>query len=229
MKLLDVPHYSQVDSIDCQAACAAMVLDYWDDRKDGGSAERIARLLEEFSFGFRPQTGHLPPAITGLVALVVARKGFSVDFYSKNPDGGGFEGLKFLKNQTYGFADDDVTAYAKLASSITTGGASKNLTVHTSGMTEYDIEHAINAGKPVVVIVDVKILKRDYPRHDNHAVVITGSDDTFVAIRDPADREAHRTYDRATFFEAHRNTKTDCDAYVISGSGWYRRFRLFLR
>ncbi len=45
-----------------------------------------------------PESGEIPPAITGLVALAIAKSGLTVDFYSKNADGGGISGLNFLKN-----------------------------------------------------------------------------------------------------------------------------------
>jgi hypothetical protein len=215
MRTIKVPHYKQMTPSDCQAACAAMVLDYFAARSDGGTPERLAELMDEFSFGFRPESGRSPPAITGLVAITVAKKGFSVAFYSKCPDGGGPEGLAFLRNLPYEFTEGDLESYAALARSKVTDATEHGVTVHDSGMSEQDVELAISKGQPVVAIVDAKVLK-NHPQNDNHAVVITGINDSQVAIHDPADSTPDKHYDRSRFFEAHRQTGTDHDAYVVS-------------
>ena len=214
MRLIDAPHYVQGSNSDCQAACAAMIVDYWAQRDSGCDATRLRQLLEEFSFGFRPESGNIPPAITGLVALTLVRSGLSVEFNSDNPDGGGVEGLYFLK-AGWNFTESDVEKYAELATSLLTDADQPGLAIHRRAIREAEVESAIATGKPVVAIVDLEVLK-SWPRSANHAVVITGIDDDFVAIHDPADEAPHRQYSRELFFRAHYKTETDCDSYVAS-------------
>lgn len=215
MLTIDVPHYKQKGGSDCQAASAAMVLDKWGNRHDGGSTERLGRLFEEFSFGFRPKSGCLPPAITGLVAMAIADKGFTVDFYSKNSAGGGIEGLKFLIDGEYGFDTDDVADYAKHAAEIMRNASGAGVIVLAADESTAAIETAIAANKPVVAIVDVKILK-GARKKANHAVVIAGIDETSVSIQDSAHTMSNKIYSREKFFEAHWRTDTDYDMYIVS-------------
>ena len=214
MKLIRVPHYNQGGNSDCQAACAAMVIDYWRQQDSGCDATRLRQLLKDFSFGFRPESGEVPPAITGLVALAIARSGLSVDFNSNNPDGGGVVGLDFLKDG-WNFTQDDVIKYAEKATSLLADTKASRLSIHRGQMREDVIEAAIAAERPVVVIVELKILK-SRRKKANHAVVITGIDDDVVAIHDPADPTPHKEYPRELFFEAHRQAATDSDAYVVT-------------
>ena len=212
MKLLDVPHYNQVGRSDCQAACAAMLMDYWLGRENGGNAERINRLLESFSFGFRPESGKVPPAITGLVALAMAESGLLVDFYSKNPDGGGIGGLGFLADG-WDFTERDIKEYAELVTRLLADADQPGLSVHADAIGEGEIEAAVAVERPVVAIVDLRELK-SWDKSANHAVVITGIDDDFVAIQDPDDTTPHKRYPRELFFKAHYRVGTDCDVYI---------------
>jgi len=214
MKLIDVPHYNQAGRSDCQAACAAMVMDYWLGRDNDGGAERIKRLLESFALGFRPESGAIPPAITGLVAKAIAKNGFTINFYSANADGGGIEGLRFLI-EGWGFTEQDVVNYAEKAQTELRDASQVGLTIHENRISEIDVDTAIAAGHPVVAIVNLKALK-NWRNDANHAVVVTGIDQNEIAIHDPADEKAHRVYDRKAFFAAHWREETDYDAYVIT-------------
>ncbi len=212
---LNVPHYCQRDQSACQAACAAMLLDYWNNRTDGGTEERLSNLLDEFSFEFRPESGKIPPAITGLVAMAIAKFGFTVDFYSTNPDGGGIEGLRFLKDPPWEFTENDVEKYAEHARRVLARAPQAGVVINEHEIGESDVEGFIALKKPIVMIVDLQVLK-GWSNSANHAVVVTGIDADVVAIQDPDDPEPHKQYARNKFFAAHFRAETDCDAYIAA-------------
>jgi len=227
MKILDAPHYRQAGGSDCQAACAAMMMDYWTRRGDGGSEERLKALFEEFAFSFVPTEGDCP-AITGLVALTIAGKGFTVDFYSKNPDGGGTQGLAFLRKGDWNWPDSEIERYASHAQQILVNPPNNDVTTHNRCMTSQEIEQAINAGQPVVVVVDRGVLQR-IGKGPNHVYLITGIDADRIYVNDPAKESGLDEYDRESFLNAHRQDSTDHDAYVIRRRSCWRTCTAWLR
>ena len=99
MVILGVPHYRQLGQSGCQAACAAMMIDYQNREIRRADEARLTTLLKDFSFRFKPKNGEDAPAITGLVAHTLGKMGFTVSFYSRNPSGDGITGLQFLKSR----------------------------------------------------------------------------------------------------------------------------------
>jgi uncharacterized protein YvpB len=98
--------------------------------------------------------------------------------------------------------------------------AQAGLAIYNNRISDIDVDSAIAAGNPVVMIVNLRVLK-NWANDANHAVVITGIDENKVTIHDPADAQAHREYDREALFAAHWRPETDCDAYVVANRHGY--------
>lgn len=215
MRLLNVPHYLQQTVEDCQAACAAMAMDYLDGVYDDAVAQRLPGLLSDFAFGFRPASGVIPPAVTGLVAASIAGKGYVVDFYTTNPDVAGTQGLQFLKSPPWSYSNADIGAYAAHAAAEFAKARGGNLTVHAQGIADAELVAAISSGSPVVMLVDDGFLK-GLSNPVNHVYVVTGIDAHVVRVQNPEPgTPSHQSFDRSRFLDAHRRSGTDCDAFVL--------------